>query len=231
MARQQRIRHDSAIAVVGLGRFGAALAIELADHGTEVLGVDAHEDVVQSLHGTLAHVVQGDSTDPALIEQLGLGDYARVVVAIGSDVTASILTTSQLLRAGVPEVWAKAISPQHAVILEQLGVHHVVSPEADMGRRVAHMVRGSSDDFLEVDSRYGAMLVAVPEQLAGVPLRELGVQREYGVVVVATRQGDGLQNTNVETRLQAGGTMLVAGPTRKVEAFAALAASMRARRA
>ncbi|QCR19530.1 potassium channel family protein [Agrococcus sp. SGAir0287] len=229
MARQQRIRHDSAIAVIGLGRFGASLAIELADHGTEVLGVDAAEDVVQSLHGTLAHVVQGDSTDPALIEQLGLGEYARVVVAIGSDVTASILTTSQLLRAGVSEVWAKAISEQHAVILDQLGVHHVVSPEADMGRRVAHMVRGSSDDFLEVDSRYGAMLVEVPSALAGVPLRELGLQREHGVSVIATRIDDDLQNANTETRLQAGGAMLVAGPTGKVEAFAALAATLRAR--
>ncbi|WP_144717457.1 potassium channel family protein [Agrococcus jejuensis] len=229
MARQQRIRHDSAIAVVGLGRFGAALAIELADHGAEVLGVDADEAIVQSLHGTLAHVVQGDSTDPALVEQLGLGDYARVVVAIGSDVTASILTTSQLLRAGVAEVWAKAISPQHAVILDQLGVHHVVSPEADMGRRVAHMVRGSSDDYLEVDSRYGAMLVTVPEQLAGVPLRELALQRQHGVTVVATRHGEDLQNANLETRLRAGGAMLVAGPTREVEAFAALAATMRAR--
>jgi len=226
---RQRIRLDSAIAVVGLGRFGAALAIELAEHGTEVLGVDADEDVVQSLHGVLAHVVQGDSTDPALIEQLGLGGYARVVVAIGSDVTASILTTSQLLRAGVQEVWAKAISEQHAVILDQLGVHHVVSPEADMGRRVAHMVRGSSDDFLEVDSRYGAMLVTVPASLAGVPLRELGLQREHGVAVIATRIDDDLQNANTETRLQAGGAMLVAGPTSKVEAFAALAASLRVR--
>lgn len=229
MARQQRIRLDSAIAVIGLGRFGAALAIELADQGTEVLGVDADENVVQALHGTLSYVVQGDSTDPALIDQLGLGDYARVVVAIGSDVTASILTTSQLLRAGVAEVWAKAISPQHAVILDQLGVHHVVSPEADMGRRVAHMVRGSSDGFLEVDGRYGAMLVEVPAPLAGVPLRALGLQQEHGVTVVATRTGDDLQNANVETRLQAGGAMLVAGPTHKVEAFAALAAAMRSR--
>ena len=228
MARQRRTRHDSAIAVVGLGRFGTALAVELAQHGAEVLGVDASEDVVQHLHGTLSHVVQGDSTDPAVIEQLGLGEYARVVVAIGSDVTASILTTSQLLRAGVGELWAKAISPQHAVILEQLGVHHVVSPEADMGRRVAHMVRGSSDDFLEVDGAYGAMVVRVPRRLAGVPLRELAIQKEHGVVVVAVRQGEALRNANAETRLSPDGSMLVAGPTLEVEAFAARVATMRA---
>lgn len=229
MARQQRIRHDSPIAVVGLGRFGAALAIELVDHGSEVLGVDADESIVQSLHGTLTHVVHGDSTNPALIEQLGLGEYRRVVVAIGSDVTASILTTSQLLRAGVAEVWAKAISPQHAVILDQLGVQHVVSPEADMGRRVAHMVRGSSEDFVEVDATYGAMLLDVPAAFAGVPLRELGLQREHGVVIVASGPVGELLNANLETRLTARSAMLVAGPTPKVEAFAAHAATLRSR--
>jgi trk system potassium uptake protein TrkA len=144
-------------------------------------------------------------------------------------VTASILTTSQLMRAGVGEVWAKAISEQHAVILEQLGVQHVVSPEADMGRRVAHMVRGSSEDFLQIDLTYAAMRLETPRELSGVPLRDLAPQRAHGITVVAVRDGAEWINANVETRLSAGETMLVAGPTARVEAFASLAAAMRAK--
>lgn len=208
-----------AVAVIGLGRFGTALALELMKHGTEVLGID-NEERTQELNGALTHVVAGDATKPDVLEQLGLGDFDRVVVAIGSDVTASILVASQLIRLGVRDVWAKAVSEQQATILEQLGVQHVVRPEADMGRRVAHMVRGSLEDFIEIEPDYAAMKLPAPIDLLAVPLRELGLQLKYGVTIVAVKREGAWIQANLETRFERDDIVLVAGPTVKLEAFA-----------
>ncbi|GAA3598153.1 potassium channel family protein [Agrococcus terreus] len=215
-----------AVAVIGLGRFGTALALELMDYGTEVLGIDG-EERAQELNGRLTHVVIGDATKPELLDQLGIGDFDRVVVAIGSDVTASILVTSQLLRLGVRDIWAKAVSEQHATILDQLGVQHVVRPEADMGRRVAHMVQGSLEDFIEIETGYAAMKIPAPLDLLAVPLRELGIHR-HGVSIVAVKRGEDWIQANQETRFERGDVVLVAGPTPKLEAFAARKAAKQA---
>lgn len=217
----------ASIAVIGLGRFGTALALELMRHDTEVLGIDVDEELVQSLNGQLTAVVVGDATKPELIEQLGLGDFDRVVVAIGTDVTANILTTSQLLRVGVREVWAKAIDERHALILDQLGVHHVVRPEADMGRRVAHMVRGALEDFTEIEPGYAAARLEAPASLLAVPLRELGLQAKHAIGVGAVKRDGRWMLANPETRFERGDTVLVHGPTAKVEAFAVLLAKQR----
>jgi trk system potassium uptake protein TrkA len=109
------------VAVIGLGRFGRALALELMDSGTEVLGVDSSEQIVQSLNSQLTHVVMADSTSEEALRQLSVPEFDRVVVAIGSDIQSSILTTSLLMRLGVKQLWAKAVSDAHGLILEQLG--------------------------------------------------------------------------------------------------------------
>ena len=224
-----KIGSAASVAVIGLGRFGTALALELMAHGTEVLGIDGDEAVVQDLNGQLTAVVTGDSTRPELMEQLGLAEFDRVVVAIGTDVTANILTTSQLLRIGVKDVWAKAIDERHALILNQLGVHHVVRPEADMGRRVAHMVRGALEDFIEIEPGYAAVRLEMPADLAAVPLRELGLQAKHGIGIGALKREGAWILANPESRFEPGDILLVHGLTSKVEAFAALAARQRSR--
>ena len=132
--RSSRIAEADSVAVIGLGRFGTSLALELMASGTEVLGIDGNEEVVQALNGQLTRVVRADSTNREALLQLAVNEFDRVVVAIGSDIQASILTTSVLLGFNVPQIWAKATSDPHGRILEQLGVPHVVYPEKDMGR-------------------------------------------------------------------------------------------------
>lgn len=130
-------RTDNAVVVIGLGRFGGSLAVELMSRGTDVMGIDISESIVQSFNGKLTSVVRADATDEDVLRQLGVDEFERSVVGIGSDIQASILVTSRLLKFQCPEVWAKAITAPHAEILEQLGVHHVVNPERDMGLRTA----------------------------------------------------------------------------------------------
>lgn len=211
------------VAVLGLGRFGGALALELAESGTEVLGIDANEDVVQSFNGRLTHVVRADTTKEETLLQLSLPEFDRVVVGIGSDLEASILTTSLLLRFENMTIWAKAVSEAHARILEQLGVSHVIHPEHDMGKRVAHLVRGSMLDYIEFEDNFAMVKTRPPKEFWNRELGTSGLRKKYGVTVVAVkRQGECWDYTTAGTTLYSDDEIIVAGPTTRAEKFSAL---------
>lgn len=219
----RRIAEADSVAVIGLGRFGTSLALELMASGTEVLGIDASEDIVQALNGQLTQVVRADSTRLEVLEQLAIGEFDRVVVSIGSDITSSILTASLLLQLKVPVIWAKAVDERHGAVLEQLGVHKVVYPEKDMGRRVAHLVRGAAADYLEIEKGYAIVKTVAPGYLHGLTLTEGAVRATHGVTIAAHRSASGgWRNTQADTILSEGDTVLVVGPTERVERFAQL---------
>ncbi|MHA7293275.1 potassium channel family protein [Arthrobacter sp. HLT1-21] len=219
-----RIAEADSVAVIGLGRFGGSLALELADAGTEVLGIDAREDIVQAFNGRLTHVVRADSTNPEVLRQLSVHDFDRVVVGIGSDLEASILTTSLLLRFEKTTIWAKAVSEAHAQILVQLGVEHVIRPEHDMGRRVAHLVRGAMLDYVEFEDNFALVKTRPPREIWDRELGTTGIRARHGVTVVAVRRSGGeWGHTTAQTTLYSDDLIIVAGPTAKAEAFSALA--------
>lgn len=218
-----RVASATAVAVIGLGRFGQSLALELMDSGTDVLGIDGDADVVQTLNGRLTHVVRADATKEETLRQLAVPEFDRVVVAIGSDIEASILTTSLLLRFAIPHVWAKAVSDAHGTILEQLGVTHVIYPEKDMGRRVAHLVRGSMLDYIELDADFALVKTTPPRQLVGKPLGSTNLRREHGVTISAVKpRGGSWTDVGPDTVLHQDDTIMVIGPTRRAEAFGQL---------
>jgi trk system potassium uptake protein TrkA len=165
-ARRKAPQHShGTVVVIGLGRFGKSLALELMEQGTEVLGVDSDHRIVQSLAGRLTHVVQADATNEDAMRQLSVAEFERAVIGVGNDLEASILSASVALGLGVDQVWAKAISHAHARILTQIGVHHVVRPEHDMGKRVAHLVKGSMLDYIEIDDGYAIVKTRPPRRL------------------------------------------------------------------
>ncbi|MBB2912837.1 trk system potassium uptake protein TrkA [Streptosporangium becharense] len=210
-----------AVAVIGLGRFGGALAIELVGRDIEVLGVDSDSRIVQQFSGQLTHVVCADSTDPEALTQLGVAEFGRAVVGIGNDIEASILTTSVLADLEVPDIWAKSISLQHSRILQRVGAHHVVQPEHDMGERVAHLVTGRMLDYLEVDEGYALIKTKAPGWADGKTLGALGIRKEYGVTVVGIKKpGSRFTYATSETLIRSGDTLLVAGETDQAERFA-----------
>ena len=218
-----KVADADSVAVIGLGRFGQSLALELMASGTEVLGIDADDEIVQSLNGRLTHVVTADSTKESVLRQLAVDEFDRVVVSIGSDIEASILTTSLLLRFGIDHVWAKATSEAHGAILEQLGVKHVVYPESDMGKRVAHLVRGAMQDYIEISNGFALVTTRPHAAMVGKSLAESSVRSRHGVTVTAVLPAGGSWSyTTGETVIAADDTLLVTGPTRKAEAFSQL---------
>ena len=207
--------------VIGLGRFGTSLALELTRLGTEVLAIDNRERVVQSLSGQLAHVVVADATDIDALNQLGVGDFYRAVVGIGTNLEASVLTTSLLMELEIEDIWAKAVSKQHGQILERMGAHHVVYPEYDMGERIAHLVGGQVQNYLEIGKDFAVVQTHAPRELVGEPIDELTMREKYGVTIVAVhRAGEKFEFPSTDTVLLYDDDLVVAGRIRDVEKFA-----------
>ncbi len=219
----RRLAEIDSVVVIGLGRFGRALATELTESGTEVLGIDADEDIVQEMSTVLTHCVRADSTSEGALRQVAVQEFDRAVVAIGTHIEASLLTASLLKNMGVRNIWAKAISEPHGRILSQLGIEHVVFPEYDMGRRVAHLVKGRMLDYIQFEPDF-AMVKTVPHKaLFGVPLAESGIRREHGVTIVGVKKpGGAFTHATGETVLADGDTVIVSGAPRAVERFSDL---------
>jgi trk system potassium uptake protein len=211
------------ILVVGLGRFGGAVAESLTHLGHEVLAIDENADIVQRWAERLTHVVQADSTRSEALRQLGARDISRAVVAIGSDVEASVLTVLALEEVGVRNIWAKAVSAKHGQILERVGAQHVVYPEAAMGERVAHLVTGRMIDFIEFDDGFAIAKTASPRESWDMTLSESNLRQKYGITVVGLkRRHADFTYAQADTFVESGDILIVSGPTRLVEKFAAL---------
>jgi trk system potassium uptake protein TrkA len=210
--------------VIGLGRFGGALATDLIDHGHEVLGVDVDAKLVQTHAARLTHVAEADSTDVEAMRQLGAGDFDTAVVAIGTDLEASILTTSVLVDLGAKRIVAKAISDAHGKILSRIGAHRVVFPERDMGVRVARSLAGKDViDYMELDPGFVLLETTAPPELVGKTLADAQVRKRYGLTVVSIKSpGKEATYATPETVPQDGDVLVVAGETQKVEKFVRL---------
>ena len=216
----RRIDHEGEILVIGLGRFGSALAQTLVDMGYEVLGVDFDAEIVQDHAGTLTHVLQADTTNERALRQIGAGDVVTAVVCIGTDVESSVLTTSALVDLGVRNVWAKAITTAHGRILERVGAHHVVFPEADMGSRVAHLVTGQALEYLPLDENFVIAEMAAPDELLGVALGNSNLRAKYKVTVVCVKpQGGQFTYADRDTVLSNSDLIVIAGHRADVDRF------------
>jgi len=215
------VRHQGEIVVIGLGRFGSALAGTLIDMGHEVLGIDADEHRVQQHAGHLTHVVQADTTNEETLRQLGVGDAVTAVVAIGADIEASVLTTGALVDLEVPNIWAKALTQPHGRILERVGAHHVVFPEAEMGHRVARLVTGALIEYFALDDDYVLVEMRVPRNLAGMMLGDTDLRASYKVTVVCIKpEGQAFTYAESATHLGEHDLIVVAGHRGDIERFA-----------
>lgn len=175
--------------VIGLGRFGSAVAAELSMLGHEVLAIDGREENVQKVADQVTHAVVGDARDPAVLRAMGVRNYDCAVVAVGDDVGNSALITLNLKDMGVKEVICKAQSHVHRKVLEKIGADRVVFPEHEMGVKLAQGLSCSNVlNFIEVSDDYGIVELAAPKTWQYKSIRDLDVRNSFHVNVIAVRK-------------------------------------------
>ena len=206
------------VVVIGAGRFGSSVAVELFQAGNDVLVIDLVEEKVQALRDSVTYAVRADATNVEVLRELGVPNFEVGVVAIGSDIQASILTTVLLKDLGVSYVVARAVNDLHGRTLQRVGADLVVYPEKEMGERVAHVLLNPGVlDYMSVAQDFGISKVRPPETMIGRTLEEanLGGPRDrYRLVVLAIRRGrEYILLPSKDEVLEPGDVLVVAGRT------------------
>jgi trk system potassium uptake protein TrkA len=179
--------------VIGLGRFGSAMAMTLTELGHDVIGVDGGEARVQQLADVITHALQIDATDEKALRAAGIQDVDVAVVSIGENIESSLLVVMQLRELGIETIVAKAVTALHGRILEKLGVSRVIFPEREMAIRIAHsLVMPNVIDYIELSRDFSIVEVPAPEAFVGRTLKQLELRPRLGLTLIAIkRQADG----------------------------------------
>ncbi|MCM3710083.1 potassium channel family protein [Sporosarcina luteola] len=175
--------------VIGLGRFGGSIVNELVELDADVMAIDISPDRVDEFAQIATTAVAADTTDESALRSLGIRNFEHVVVAIGENIQASILTTLILKEIGVKRITVKAQNDYHAKVLRKIGADQVVHPERDMGKRIANnLVSNNILDYLELSDEYSIAEIRANEKLAGSTLIDLDIRAKYGVNIVAIKR-------------------------------------------
>jgi trk system potassium uptake protein TrkA len=189
-----RHHQDHEFAVIGLGRFGGSLALELTTFGFSVLGIDHDPEVVQGISEDIARAVSLDATDEDALQAVDITAFDTVVVAIGTDFEANLLVASALKALGVRRVIAKAVTQRQRAILERIGVDQVVLPEIEAGRRLAHsLAEPHVLQRFDFGEEHHVLELRLPDTLAGRSLRHTDLTERYGLTVLAVKRDRSLQ--------------------------------------
>jgi trk system potassium uptake protein TrkA len=218
---KEQTANRGGVLIIGLGRFGEALARGLVEQNIEVLAVDFDEEIVQRVSGDIPNVVQCDGTSSRALQQIGAEQFSRAVVAIASNIEASVLSALVLIdELKIPMVWAKAISLDHAKILERVGVSRVIQPEHDMGQRTAMSIARRVTDYFHVEDNFALVEMEAPKRYLGRALGDLGIRNKYGVTIVSIKPPGGeFQHADQSTILHPGELILLAGKPASLDAF------------
>ena len=206
--------------VIGLGRFGSTLARQLCKLGAEVLAMDVHHDLVQQVADDVTHAVVGDAQDKDVLRALGVRDFDCAIVAIGTNLAASVLTVMNLQELEVPYIICKAHDETHSRVLQKLGVNKVVIPEQENAARLARSLNSHNVlDYIELSEDYGILELPAPKSWIGKTLKELNIRAKLGVNIIAVENG---QKTNVSPSadyvIGEGDIMVVLGDNYSLEA-------------
>ena len=177
---------SSAFGVIGLGRFGTALALTLAEAGKDVIVVDRNEDKVKELRNYTEYAFVADNLTKETLQEIGIQNCDTVIVCIGEKIDACILTTLNVVSLGVPHVIAKAISSDQGTVLEKIGAE-VVYPERDMAIRLGKRLISNHHvlDFIALNNEIEVQQIQATDQIAGISVEDLDLRRKYGLNIIA----------------------------------------------
>ncbi|KKK34362.1 potassium transporter Trk [Mesobacillus campisalis] len=208
-------------AVIGLGRFGGSICKELSEQGVPVMAIDNNEERVNKFAAIASHAVCADTTDEQVLKSLGIRNFDHVIVAIGDNIQASILTTLMLKELGVNKITVKAQNDYHEKVLRKIGADFVVHPERDMGRRIAHnIVSNNVLDYLELSDEHSIAEIVASSKLGGHSIIDLNIRAKYGINIVAIKRGnDILVSPQADELIQTGDILIIIGADTDINRF------------
>lgn len=206
-------------AVFGLGRYGLAVAKELVNSGAEVLAVDANEAIVNYAIDEIPLCKCADITDPDVISELGISNIDVVIIAMASNLEASVMAVTLCKEAGVQTVIAKCANEMHKKILSRVGADKVVIPESESGTRLAkNLLSSGFIDIIELSKNVAMVELNVKEEWIGKTLLELNLRKKYSLNIVAVRQEGNVQtNIGPDLVLEKSMKLIVIANTSKLE--------------
>lgn len=211
---------DGAVLVIGLGRFGTAIASTLDDLGRDVMAIEKDPEIAQRWSHRV-RVIETDATNLDALEQAGARDFSIAVVGVGTQLESSVLVTANLVDLGLKQIWAKAVSRSHGRILRRIGAHHVVFPEYDAGARVAHMVTGRMLDYIEMEDGFSIIKMHPPRDIQGFTIGESKIRERFGVTIIGVKApGQPFEYTSPHTRVGPEDIIIVSGDSDLLERFA-----------
>jgi trk system potassium uptake protein TrkA len=209
------------ITVIGLSSFGYFLALRLSELGSQVLAVDWNEDMIDKIKVYVSKAVVADATDKRVLQQLGLTGMDAVVLSLGEKLESSILAAMHLREMGAKNVVAKALSEEHAKILELIGVHRIVFPERDMANRVALSLHGHNiEDYLPIGQNLSIVEMIPLKEMVGKTLLELDFRNRYQCQVLAIKDRVPEATTFIpqaDTKIKQSQTLILMGNNRDLE--------------
>ena len=216
----KRKKNTTAYGIVGLGRFGEALARELAKSGAELLVIDRDEERVRELRELTENALVVNTLDKKTLAETGIQNCDIAIVCIGEHMESSILTTLNLVSLGIPSVISKATSPEHGEILTRLGAE-VVYPERDMAERLANrLVNNSVLDFIQLSEKINISKLITPEAFIGKTVQEVGLRSHFNLNIIAIQNGaDVLEHVVPTYRFQPGDILIVSGNKEGIQRF------------
>ena len=208
--------------VLGLGRFGSAVATTLVELGHEVLGVDNDEERVDALKDKITQAVQADITEERVLKELGVKNFDAAIVSIATDLEASILVTMMLKEMGLKYIIAKAQNTLHGKVLEKIGVDKIVFPERDMGRRIARsLIIPNIKDYIELEPDYSVIEIETLPEFADKTLSELDLRNKYGINVLAIKRDNSFNiSPQAKDVIKKDDFLIVIGETKKITELA-----------
>jgi trk system potassium uptake protein len=208
--------------VLGLGRFGSAVATTLAELGCEVLGVDSDPERVNSLKNKITEAVEANISDEKTLTELGAKNFDVAIVGVGENLESSILTVIILKEMGIKYIIAKAQNALHGRVLEKIGVNKVVFPERDMGIRIARgLITPNIEDYIELEPDYSVIEIRALPDFADKTLSELDLRTKYGINVLAIKRDHNFNiSPSAKDVIKSGDFLIVIGDTKAITKLA-----------
>ena len=217
---KKRNQAAASFGIIGLGRFGMALATTLADAGKEVIVIDKDESKVKVMRQYTDYAFVADNLSMETLKEIGMQNCDVAVVCIGEKLDISILTTMSLIELGVPRVISKALSAEQGAVLSKLGAE-VVYPERDMAIRLGKkLVSNNFLEYISLDNSVEIRQIKIPDKFAGQSIEEIGIRKKYGLNIIAIENGN---NTTIEVtpdyRLKYEDIIVVIGKVHNIDNF------------